>query len=108
MTARTARARWSGVVLVCRKCSRKIGGGFGPDRDKPLGRALRKHLGIGKGPKAAAGIIEVSCLDLCPKRAVAVVDARHPDRWLVVPPGMDLDVLAHDLGLKPVSHKPKG
>ncbi len=102
MTARRVKARWSNAVLVCRKCSKKLKNrGFGPNGDKPLAKALRKHLHIGKGPKSAAGIIEVSCLDLCPKRAVAVIDGRHPDQWLVVHPGANLDALGHELGLKP-------
>ena len=101
MTTRKARANWSTAVLVCRKCSKKLKkNGFGPDGDKPLAKALRKHLHVGKGRTARAGIIEVGCLDLCPKRAVTVVDTRHPDRWLVVQPGADLDPLAHELGLK--------
>ncbi|MBN8829569.1 MAG: (2Fe-2S) ferredoxin domain-containing protein [Sphingomonadales bacterium] len=102
MTTRRAKARWSNAVLVCRKCSKKLKqGGFGPDGDRPLAKALRKHLQTGKGPKSPAGIVEVGCLDLCPKRAVTVVDGRHPDQWLVVRPGANLDALAHELGLKP-------
>lgn len=101
MTARRVRANWSTAVLVCRKCSKKLKtGGFGPDGDKPLAKALRKHLRLDKGRAARAGIIEVGCLDLCPKRAVTVVDTRQPGRWLVVRPGADLNQLAHELGLK--------
>ena len=48
------RARWSRAVLVCGKCSRKLDGGFGPDGDQPLTKALRKRLGLKKGPKARA------------------------------------------------------
>lgn len=100
MTVRPVASRWSHAVLVCRKCSKKLkGGGFGPAGDRPLARALRKQLHLGKGRKARAGIVEVGCLDVCPKRAVTVIDTRHPDRWLIVPPGADLDALAHDLGL---------
>ncbi|MFV0624634.1 (2Fe-2S) ferredoxin domain-containing protein [Sphingomonas sp. ac-8] len=94
-----ARARWSRAVLVCGKCSKKLDGGFGPDGDRPLAKALRKRLGLKKGPKAAAGLVETRCLGLCPKRAVAVVDAARPEEWLVVPPGADLDALAETLGL---------
>jgi predicted metal-binding protein len=101
VTTRKVKARWKGAVLVCSKCSKKIKkGGFGPDGDKPLAKALRKHLHLGKGPKSAAGIIEVPCLDVCPKRAILVVDGRHPDQWLIVHPGANLDGLAHELGLK--------
>jgi predicted metal-binding protein len=100
VSARRVRAGWSNAVLVCRKCSKKVGGGFGPDGDKALAKALRKHLRLGKGRKAGAGILEVGCLDVCPKGAVTVVDTSHPDRWLIVHPGANLDALAHDLGLK--------
>ncbi|MCW2389818.1 putative metal-binding protein [Sphingobium sp. B11D3B] len=101
MSARQVRSRWSNAVLVCRKCEKKIkGGGFGPEGNKSLGKALRKHLQLGKGRKAGAGILEVGCLDICPKRAVTVVDTSKPDRWLIIHPGANLDVLAHDLGLR--------
>ncbi len=101
MTSRKIKSRWKGAVLVCSKCSKKIKkGGFGPDGDKTLAKALRKHLHVGKGPKSPAGIIEVPCLDVCPKKAVIVVDGRHPEQWLLVHPGANLDVLAHELGLK--------
>lgn len=101
MTQRRVKARWANTVLVCKKCSKKLKrGGFGRDGDRTLAKALRRHLQLGKGPKSAAGIVEVSCLDVCPKRAVTVVDARHPDQWLIVRPGANLDMLAHELGLK--------
>ncbi|MBN8820182.1 MAG: (2Fe-2S) ferredoxin domain-containing protein [Sphingomonas sp.] len=100
MNTRRAKSRWTNTILVCRKCSKKLKGGFGPDGKKPLAKALRKHLQTGKGRMADAGILEVGCLDLCPKRAVTVVDARHPDQWLVVRPGANLDGLAHELDLK--------
>jgi len=100
MNARHVASRWTNAVLVCRKCSKKLkGGGFGPDGDKPLAKALRKHLHLGKGRKSHAGIIEVGCLDICPKHAVTVIDTRRPDRWLIVKPHADLDALARDLGL---------
>lgn len=101
MSARRVASRWTNAVLVCRKCSKKLKhGGFGPDGDKPLAKALRRHLHLRKDRKAHAGIIEVGCLDICPKRAVTVIDTRHPDQWLIVRPGASLDALAHELGLK--------
>ena len=60
---KTVSSNWQNAVLVCRKCSRKIDGGFGPDGRKPLAKALRKHLGLKKGRKAPVGIIEVGCLE---------------------------------------------
>jgi predicted metal-binding protein len=96
---RTVRANWSGAVLVCRKCSKKIDGGFGPKGRTPLAKALRKQLGLKRGRKAAVGIVEVKCLGVCPRNAVTVVDAVMPDRWRIVPAGADLDRVAEQLGL---------
>ncbi len=87
------RARWSHVVLVCRKCSKKVGKAFGP-KDQRLAKALRKRLAARKGRKSPIGVVEVPCLDVCPKKAVMVVDSRRPGRWHVVRPGADLDALA--------------
>ena len=89
-----ARARWSGAVLVCGKCSKKIGGGFGPKGGERLAKALRREDGLGKGRKALVGVVEVKCLGLCPKNAVTVVDTRRPGEWLVVPAGDDVAGLA--------------
>ena len=44
-------SRWGKAVLICRKCSKRADGGFGPD-SKPLAKALRRHLRLKKGRKA--------------------------------------------------------
>ena len=67
------RSRWGKAVLVCAKCSKKLDGGFG-DSGKPLAKALRRHLKLKNGPKARAGVVEVKCLDVCPKGAVLVLE----------------------------------
>ncbi|WP_298398573.1 (2Fe-2S) ferredoxin domain-containing protein [Sphingobium sp.] len=93
------RANWRNVALICRKCSKKLDGGFGPDGDERLAKALRRHLSLKKGRKAAAGVVEVNCLGVCPKGAVTVVDGADSREWLLVRPGADLDELAAALGL---------
>jgi predicted metal-binding protein len=90
---------WQTAVLICRKCSKKLGGGFGPKGDERLSKALRKHLALKKGRKAAAGIIEVGCLGVCPKGAVTLINGAHSREWLLVRPGADLNDLAKTLGL---------
>lgn len=92
-----ARARWQAAVLVCGKCSKKAGGGFGRKGRTPLAKALRKVDGFGKGRKAEVGVAEVKCLGLCPGAGVTVVDTRRPGEWLVVAPGEDLEGLASRL-----------
>lgn len=96
---RHIRSNWQSSVLVCRKCSKKLGGGFGPDGKKTLAKALRKRLGLKKGRKAVAGIVEVGCLGVCPKGAVTVVNGAASREWLLVRPGADLDELAREIGL---------
>jgi predicted metal-binding protein len=82
---RIAKSNWEQTVLVCAKCTKKVGGGFGPKSKTPLVKALRAVLG--KGRKASAGIVSVKCLGVCPKNAVTVVNSRNPHQWLIVPKG---------------------
>lgn len=93
------RSNWDHAVLICRKCSKKLDGGFGPDGDERLGKALRRHLSLKKGRKASAGIIEVNCLGVCPKGAVTVINGAQSREWLLVKPGADLEELAGALDL---------
>ena len=93
------RSNWSSAVLVCAKCSKRLGGGFGPKGKQPLGKALRKHLGLKKGRKAAAGVVDVKCLGVCPRGAVTMVNAAAIREWLIVPQGADLDEVARQAGL---------
>ena len=80
---KTAKSNWDQTVLVCAKCSKKVGGGFGPKGKTPLLKALRAVLG--KGRKASVGVVPVKCLGVCPKNAVTLIDSRRPREWMVVP-----------------------
>jgi len=91
------RSDWRGAILVCRKCGKKLGGGFGPKGRTGLAKALRKEIGGGKGRKAKMGVIEVGCLDICPKDAVTVVDTRRPGEWLIVEAGTPVGEVADRL-----------
>jgi len=101
MAFKTTRTQWRDVVLVCRKCSRKLDGGFGPHGDKSLKKALKKYLrpGDGKGRKAELAVIETACFDICPKNAVVAVNAASPKQLLIVPAGADLFEVKARLGL---------
>jgi len=96
---RIVRSEWRAAILVCRKCTRKLDGGFGPKGETRLAKALRKLIGGKKGRKARCGVVEVGCLGLCPKGAVTVIDSRHPDEWLVIPAGTPVAEIAARLGL---------
>ena len=93
---RHVSSNWCDTVLVCGKCSKKVDGGFGPKGKQSLAKLLRKSLGLGKGRKAALGIVETKCLGICPKGAVVV--ARLGD-WLIVPAGTSVWQVAAELGL---------
>lgn len=94
----SVRSNWSATILVCGKCSKKLGGGFGEKGKTPLAKALRK-LGGGKKRKADFGVIETRCLGVCPKGAVTVIDAAHPGKWMLVEEGVPMDEVAERLGL---------
>ena len=93
------RSDWQGAVLVCGKCSKKVGGGFGGKGRASLAKALRKAMGLGKGRKARLGVVETRCLGVCPKNAVVVADMRVPGEWLVVAPGTPVDHVIARLGI---------
>lgn len=79
MTIRQVPGKLDAVVLVCAKCSKKLGGGFGPKGRTPLAKALRKAMG--KSPLRA---VPVKCMGVCPKGAVTLFDPRHPGEWMLV------------------------
>ena len=102
---KTVRSDWQGALLVCGKCSKKIGGGFGDDGKTSLAKALRRMLGLKKGRRSGLGIVESKCLGVCPKNAVVVVDARAAGEWLVAPAGAPLEDVVERLGVENVRRK---
>jgi len=88
MIVTTAKTRWKDVILVCRKCSKKLdGGGFGPHGDKTLKKALKTYLRSGDNRKADLTVKHTDCFDICPKNAVVAVNATNPKALLIVPAG---------------------
>lgn len=92
-------SHWRDSVLICKKCSKELGGGFGPDRRVSLRKLLRKAFDLKKGRKAAFGVIEVACFDLCPKRAVTVSLGSQPRKLFVIPRGAPLQDIVRTLDL---------
>lgn len=92
-------SNWGNAVLVCGKCSKKLGGGFGPKGKTSLVKALRKEFGLGKGRKADVGVVETKCLGVCPGGAVTVVNGAKAREWLIVKKGADLEEVGRELGL---------
>ena len=98
------KADWRDVVLVCRKCAKKLDGGFGPGGDETLAKALRHSLDVGemRKPKMLRreiAVVEVGCLDICPRKAVVVVKGSDPKALVLVPKGAGMGEVAERLGL---------
>lgn len=102
LALKTVRSDWEGAVLVCGKCSKKIGGGFGEGGKTSLVKALRRALGLKKGRRSRLGIVESKCLGVCPKNAVVVVDSGAAGEWLVVPAGAQLEDVVERLSVEVV------
>lgn len=85
------RSNWQGAILVCAKCQKKLKrGGFGDKGTQTLAEALREYCGLKKGRKGRLGVVEVKCLDICPKRAVVALNAAQTGVWQVIEPGSDM------------------
>ncbi len=80
--------QWKQVIVVCRKCSKKMHGGFGPDGKHGLPDVLKAELRR-TGRRRTVRIVESKCLGLCPKKAVAIIPAQDPGAMLRVPMGTD-------------------
>ena len=97
-----AKAEWRDIVLVCRKCSRKLDGGFGPDGHEAFAKALRGSLGELRNAKALrreVAVIVVGGLDVCSKRAIVVVKGSEPETLLKVPEGAEMAEVVERLRL---------
>jgi predicted metal-binding protein len=92
-------SKWRAAVIICAKCEKKLGGGFGPGGKTGLSKMLRLLAGGGKGRKAGFGVVSTKCLKICPKKAVTVVSGSRPHEFLVVPAGEPIELVTGRLGL---------
>ncbi|WP_158933220.1 (2Fe-2S) ferredoxin domain-containing protein [Acidisphaera sp. S103] len=81
---------WSTVILLCRKCSGKMKGGYGRKGKETLRTALRAEL-TAKGHKRGVRILETRCIGICPKKAVTALNASRPGKILIIPKGTGAD-----------------
>ena len=87
------------LVAICKKCGKKLGGGFGDGGGMSLAKALKKHLGLPKWKRSPVRIVETGCMKLCPKRAVAVTTSGDARLVFVVPGATPVSEVATRLGL---------
>jgi hypothetical protein len=79
---------WRVVVVVCRKCGKKLDGGFGRKRKDSLRTLLRETLRSGDRRRDVR-ICETSCLGVCPKGGVTALNATRPGTIHVIPAGSE-------------------
>ncbi len=87
------------LVAICKKCGKKVGGGFGDGGKKSLAKALVRHLDLPKWKRSPIRIVETGCMKLCPRRAVAVTTSNNPGLVYVVPEETPVIDIATQLGL---------
>ncbi len=92
---------WTTVLLVCRKCGKKLKGGFGPKHKDSLKGELRQAL-RDTGRRRDVKIIETGCLSLCPKHGVTALNASAPGTLHVIQAGTQPDAALRRL-LHPVA-----
>ncbi|MDF7776772.1 (2Fe-2S) ferredoxin domain-containing protein [Sphingomonas sp. AOB5] len=92
-------ANWSHTVQVCAKCTKRLGGGFGPRRRTPLAKTLRNYLKSRKDRGRGTGIVETRCMGVCPRGAVTVLNGAESRDWLLIPAGTPVEAVAEALKL---------
>ena len=96
---RLARAPFREAVLVCGKCSRKLGGGFGRKGAHGLRGELKRAWKAADRP-GKLRVVETPCLGLCPKRRQVVatgVSLAAGRLWVIEPGEAPAAVLARVL-----------
>jgi predicted metal-binding protein len=85
-------ATWDGtLLLVCRKCQKKIKHGNGPKALSSLKKASKKR-------RLSLHVLSVPCMDLCPKNGVTVcVPGVSDERLFILRGASDLDEVARQM-----------
>jgi predicted metal-binding protein len=87
---RSVPTPWREIILVCRKCTKKLDGGFGGKREQGLRQALREALRAGGQRRRDVRIMEIGCVGLCPRGAVTASRASRPHELLAIRKGADV------------------
>jgi hypothetical protein len=83
---RSRPTSWQEVLVICRKCSKKLDGGFGSKGNRSLRTLMRQALHDG-GRRREVRVFETSCMGVCPKLGVTALNATHPGVIHVIPAG---------------------
>jgi predicted metal-binding protein len=80
---RTYPARWEGqLVLACKKCSKKLKGNQPLHALFKMKKTIKRHNK--EHPDRALHVLNVPCMDLCPKDGVAIFQPAHDPHRLMI------------------------
>jgi hypothetical protein len=84
---------WEGdLILACRKCQKKLKGDSSLQELSKLKKMIRRFNK--EAPEAVLHLINVPCMDLCPKDAVTIcLPAKHPQSLSILRSKDDVDLL---------------
>ena len=82
---------WDAIILMCGKCARKLDGGYGHKGRETLRSVLRGEIRAAEAGTRPR-VIETRCLGVCPKDAVAALNAGRPGVLLTIPTGTEPQV----------------
>ena len=105
---RTVATRSDTLVAICRKCGKKLGGGFGDGGKQSLAKALKQALDLPKWKRSPVRLVETGCMKLCPRGAVAVTTSGDARLVYVVPERTPIAEVAAHLGLVKALPSPGG
>jgi predicted metal-binding protein len=95
---------WTTVILLCGKCAGKMKAGYGQKGTETLRATLKAELKV-QGRRRGVRVIETRCMGLCPRKAIAALNASRPGRILAIPKGASTDDALIQL-LEPVRQPP--
>jgi hypothetical protein len=92
VTLKSYPAQWDGrLLLACRKCQKKIKRGNGSKALARLKKTVKKRMG-------EMHLVNVPCMDLCPKNGVTVcVPAISDERLFILRSASDLEEIARQI-----------
>ena len=84
---------WKGqIILACRKCQKKLRGDHGLQAMAKLKKTIRQHNK--EHPHQLLHVINVGCMDLCPKEGVTVCGVRGQNQLRILRSQEDVEKLA--------------
>ena len=89
---KTYPSPWEGrLILACQKCQKKLKGNDDLHALAKLAKTVKRHNKL--HPTKTLEIVNVTCMDLCPKNGAAVCDPCNPLRLSILRSAEDIERL---------------